>query len=75
MPTQAQLNAQKKFKANVKKAKAIKKRHPNMKYQTAVKIAYGKITEPKCKTTKCKGKKQATTKRKTKKRATRKKKK
>ena len=69
MPTQAQLKARKKFKANVKKAKAIQKRHPNMKYQTAVKIAYGKISEPKCKTKKCTGKK------KTKKRTTKRKKK
>ena len=68
MPAQAQLKAWKKFKEKVKKAKAIKKRHPNMKYTTAVKIAYGKMAEPKCKTTKCKGKK------KTKKRAARKKK-
>ena len=63
MPTQKQIQAQKKFKEKIKKAKAIKKKHPNMKFSTAVKIAYGKKAEPKCKTKGCKGKKKKAVKR------------
>ena len=47
MPTKKQVQARKRFKEKIKKAKTIKKRHPNMKFSTAVKIAYGKKAEPK----------------------------
>lgn len=57
MPTQKQVAVRKKFKEKAKKAKAIKSRHPNMKYSTAVKIAWGKMSEPKCTTKKCAKKK------------------
>ena len=55
MPTAKQKQAQAKFKKKVAEAKRIKARHPNMKFSTAVKIAYGKQQEPKCKTKRCKG--------------------
>ena len=51
--TQKQLKARANFKKNIAKAKLIKKRHPNMKFSSAIKIAYGKKKEPK------KGKKKA----------------
>lgn len=49
MPTQKQIAVRQKFKEKFDKAKAIKSRHPNMKYSTAVKIAWGKMAEPKTK--------------------------
>lgn len=56
MPTAKQTAARKKFKEKVNKAKVIKARHPNMKFSTAIQIAYGKKKEQPCKTKKCKRK-------------------
>ena len=42
MPSKKQIAQRKKFKAKAKQAKTIQARHQNMKYTTAVKIAWGK---------------------------------
>jgi hypothetical protein len=44
MPTKKQIAVRKKFKANIKKAKAIQKKNPGMKWKTAVKKAFKKPT-------------------------------
>ena len=42
MPTAAQRKVRAKFAAKVKQAKAIKAKHPKMKFSTAVKKAWNK---------------------------------